>query len=551
MSLRSLLSLPFRTARRENALNAHDRAEVSELFDAGFYLEQYPEVAKGHVDPLAHYFAVGWREGRDPAPWFSTTYYLAANPDVEATGANPFCHYVNYGRAEGRQPKRIPDHRRFLLAQSPPQYKRLRKDRFAKGELLGKPDIVERLRIGVRNADGIIISFSHSSYMVATAGIEVFLRDEQRLFNERRWLYLHFSPLEFMNFIADEGLSESFLRMTLDGQILGAASLPAILESLADSGCNRLPRRVLAMHCALGQPHSGFRALFESFNPQESYYWVHDFSSVCAGINLLRNGVEYCHAPPEDSMACAICVYGAARSHNAALLESMFQLANFTVVAPSAAALGEWRRASRLPWRSVVVQPHCALDYSGGRRRPTHPANQIGLAGCEVKVAFIGPPATHKGAHVFQELVEKTTSDPSYLFFHFSNSSAGFGTPHVRMIQAEVSAKRRHAMIELLEEHDIDLVVAPSLCLETFSYVTYESLAAGCDILTLATSGNVATIVKETGRGRVFSNEVELVDFFQSREAVELARLRAAAPNPCGFLAPCGTTAALVFEGMS
>ena len=33
-------------------------------------------------NPLAHYQASGWREGRDPSPVFDTSAYLAANPDT-------------------------------------------------------------------------------------------------------------------------------------------------------------------------------------------------------------------------------------------------------------------------------------------------------------------------------------------------------------------------------------------------------------------------------------------------------------------------------------
>ncbi|HUO55410.1 MAG TPA: hypothetical protein VMU18_11745, partial [Rhodoblastus sp.] len=371
--LRKLLRLPFKTLPKK-ALAADVRGELSEFFDAAFYLEKNPEVAQNGADPLAHYLAIGWREGRDPAPWFSTNFYLSANPDVDVAGANPFQHYVRHGRIEGRQPKGAPEHRRFLLAQSPPQYKRPSGDKW-KGELVGKPEICDRLIAAARRAEGIVLSFSHTSYTAATAGIEVFLHDEQKSFNARGWLYLHFSPLEFMHFVADEGLEDSFLRMTLDGRVVGAAAAPAILEALADSGCNRLPRRVLAMHCALGQSASAFEALLKSFRPEASYYWAHDFSSVCAGVNLLRNGVEYCHAPPPDSTACAVCVYGAARWHNAALLKRMFELADFALVAPSATALDQWRRASPLPARAFHVQPHCDLDYSQGRRRPQRAAN--------------------------------------------------------------------------------------------------------------------------------------------------------------------------------
>lgn len=74
----------------------------SALFDAGFYLNTYPDVRESGVDPLEHYVRYGAAEGRDPGPGFSTTGYLQANPDVAAAGINPLRHYVEFGRAEGR-----------------------------------------------------------------------------------------------------------------------------------------------------------------------------------------------------------------------------------------------------------------------------------------------------------------------------------------------------------------------------------------------------------------------------------------------------------------
>ena len=74
----------------------------SGLFDTGWYLERYSDVAEAGIDPVVHYVRFGAKEGRDPAPWFSTSAYLQANPDVAASGVNPFYHYIRHGVAEGR-----------------------------------------------------------------------------------------------------------------------------------------------------------------------------------------------------------------------------------------------------------------------------------------------------------------------------------------------------------------------------------------------------------------------------------------------------------------
>ena len=76
----------------------------SGFFDEAWYLKQYEDVRRADVDPIEHYVLHGWKEGRDPAPWFSTSFYLQSNPDVAQAGVNPFYHWIKWGRGEGRKP---------------------------------------------------------------------------------------------------------------------------------------------------------------------------------------------------------------------------------------------------------------------------------------------------------------------------------------------------------------------------------------------------------------------------------------------------------------
>ena len=77
-------------------------AAIREDFDAGFYLSVYRDVVESGEEPALHYIRQGWREGRDPAPLFSTDFYLERNPDVRESGLNPLYHYVKHGRRERR-----------------------------------------------------------------------------------------------------------------------------------------------------------------------------------------------------------------------------------------------------------------------------------------------------------------------------------------------------------------------------------------------------------------------------------------------------------------
>ena len=73
---------------------------VRDFFDEEYYLNRYPDVIETGTDPIVHYLTIGWIEGRDPCPAFSTSYYLKKSADIARSGTNPLTHYLRYGRNE-------------------------------------------------------------------------------------------------------------------------------------------------------------------------------------------------------------------------------------------------------------------------------------------------------------------------------------------------------------------------------------------------------------------------------------------------------------------
>jgi hypothetical protein len=83
-------------------------------FDARWYLQAYPDVARAvaNGDPspptdqatLRHYLRFGWREGRNPCPYFDTLWYLERNPAVKESRTEPLLHYVEQGWRSGHAP---------------------------------------------------------------------------------------------------------------------------------------------------------------------------------------------------------------------------------------------------------------------------------------------------------------------------------------------------------------------------------------------------------------------------------------------------------------
>ena len=88
------------------------RRALAAAFDPVFYRTVYDDVARAGIDPFRHYTETGWREGRDPTPWFSAAAYLERYP--EASGSDPFLHYLRRGWREGCEPSPSLHRERFL-----------------------------------------------------------------------------------------------------------------------------------------------------------------------------------------------------------------------------------------------------------------------------------------------------------------------------------------------------------------------------------------------------------------------------------------------------
>lgn len=70
----------------------------SSLFDARWYLDQYPDVKALGMDPVEHYLWLGARLGRNPSPQFDTNDYLR-HSGASVGNSNPLIHCLHAMRA--------------------------------------------------------------------------------------------------------------------------------------------------------------------------------------------------------------------------------------------------------------------------------------------------------------------------------------------------------------------------------------------------------------------------------------------------------------------
>ena len=66
------------------------------------YLHRYPEVADAGLPAIEHFIKVGADKGYSPSEQFDTRWYLQTYPDVAQGTINPLLHYIMHGKAEQR-----------------------------------------------------------------------------------------------------------------------------------------------------------------------------------------------------------------------------------------------------------------------------------------------------------------------------------------------------------------------------------------------------------------------------------------------------------------
>lgn len=503
-------------ANAENRLAAIQSAiaTISEEFDADFYLSQYRDVADAGVDPVLHYCAEGYREGRDPCPGFSTEYYGQSNPDVVEAGLNPFVHYISIGRAEGRFP-RHPAARELGILERHDSLDSVVREWRRPEEIprLVEESALEKLLSKTIGTGQLVLSISHDNYLLIAGGVQLCIHNEELLVRERGDTYLAVFPWQALPRLAhSDETPDVLVALALNGENIGVVRtslLTSVIRTLTGKGCTAKP----VIHQILGHSPEQIVDMVLACGRKDCVMWLHDFVTLCPKFSLQRNDLAFCGAPDVDSNACAVCLYGEERRSHLDRVGRMFDELDVHMVSPSVAARAFWNSRRTIEPNSITVRPHMKLTSvkRTGDARERKKENPV-------RIAYLGAPMAHKGWNEFL-----TTADamdgPNYEFFHFAKED----TVHtsVRFVAVHVKAGEGNAMVEALSEHDIDLVLHWASWPETFSFTTFEAILAGAFVLTNEGSGNVAAAVRKHRRGCVLEDLDALRELFADSERLD------------------------------
>lgn len=502
----------------EAAQRYRERVLAATEFDAAFYLDTSPDVAKTGVDPLDHFMASGWREGRDPNANFSVKDYLESYPDIAEADINPFVHFLSAGRAEGRTGRTELGFRYEIIKRLVPIDTKVKAVARASARVkLATAASLAKALAGARTGlSDLHVTFSHDDYTTNTGGVQLCLQREGARIAALGRDHLHLFPAKPWPVVRTRG-EPGHLGVLLNGEAAGVFAPKTIAGVLGKAArAVKAGRRSFAIHSLLGHSAGETADILAAAGLSAGYFWLHDFASLCAGYHLLRNDVEDCSSPPPESPACGICVYGPWRARHVAEHQRLFERLSLTVVSPARTTLDLWKASSAYPTAGETVLPHARLVERGPA--PATPADR------PLTIAYAGMPAAHKGWEIFRDLVARHAGDPRYRFIHLGGRTPR-GLP-VEFHKVTVTEDRPRAMQEAIERHEVDAVLIWPLCRETFSFTAYEAVAGGAAVIAGPDSGNVAAFVEETGHGLVLTDEDALAAALEGGGLAELARAR-------------------------
>jgi hypothetical protein len=398
---------------------------------------------------------------------------------------------------------------------------------------LDEDDIVRLLKAGASTR--LLVALSHDDYRRISGGIQLCLQIEQKAATtDWSGSFLNLHPRVPLPTLVDAERAESYeVIAVLDGETLGVATAGTICSALAKLALSL--EISITVHSLLGHATEFVARLHQLVGGREAIFWLHDYFAACTSHTLMRNGIQYCSAPPEESAACRICFHGPERTLHRKRIRTLFETVPFRLLAPSHSAKRFWSAATDYRADNIQVVPHCTF----GKEESLSSAAARGDAP-PARIAFLGYNTHHKGWNVFVQLARTFAEDSRYQFLHLGSGNEFMD--NVTFEDVSVAKHGRNAMSQAVARLDIDVALAWSLKPETFGFVGYEAIAGGAKIVAWDGSGHLADLARIPGHGLALPSATALHEAFRDGRICDLAKSRRASGR---------ITRELVFSRMS
>lgn len=351
-----------------------------------------------------------------------------------------------------------------------------------------------------------VLSVSYGNYLINHGGTDKVIREHEQLYQAKGISYLFLFPVGSRG--TPSGKSTRVWGVNLDGHFLGLFTHTGVRNSLIYSCGHGLRCKGIFIHHLWRVDEEALDRLLDAVDAP-IYYYLHDLRAVCNNHNnnnCLNPDHVFCGFGIKHKECAENCQYKAMAQNYRVVFREFLQRYSHRInmIAPSKSVKRIYATAFTNFENCIQVIPH-QRECGAICRMPRSPERKL-------KVAFVGAQNVLKGWDQFKLLLKQPGMTDKYEFYYMGG---GLDAPDgVTMVDVSVQRDGQDAMVNALKSHEIDIALLLSCWPETYSYTYFESYAAGCYVVTLNVSGNIADMVIEKGNGVAVASTEELMDYF-------------------------------------
>ena len=448
-----------------------------EHVDVAYYKSYFP--GETILNCEEHFDDVGWKQGLNPNAWFNTKFYLDFYPDVANSGLNPFTHFISQGYKEFRLPNDS-CYREFnsvLNGLSIESEERTWFNSSARLKIVDRSYIEREILKKKFNSGSLVLSIGHSAYLSDVGGIQLYTFVEAQKFNKLDINYLHISPSRTLPVLANQSQKDILIKLTFNNEELsGDVFLSDLVEIVASISPDKPPESVI-VNSLYGWHPELLRSVLDQISADRHFWVFHDYSTFCSNPTLNFEKVSSCHNPSIGAGICSTCRYGQKRDEHVLRIRELLESRDWEMVTPSLSTSANVKKYMKIDALHVKTISH-------GEIRKGHKLRSFQE---KPRIAFVGHPVVQKGWLKFLNLVDLGLDE--FDFFHFGSVDAN--EPGIQYRPLVNQFDNQNAAQDILVEYQIDAVFISPTWEETFCFVAYEALSAGCRIICNSESGNV------------------------------------------------------------
>lgn len=351
--------------------------------------------------------------------------------------------------------------------------------------------------------DKLIISISHSNYLIKSSGTEKNMREIYSLLLKEKVHCLNL--FSFHNKWINNN-NKSLVGVNLDKDFIGIFSYEKVID-LIHYIIRKKSFKLVGVHLQHLQNHNleNLSKVLKEIKLPITLF-LHDFHTVCSRVNLLNQNNIFCGVTKPNRKKCEKCNFKDVGIEHFKKIESFLtsvkDLLQF-IIAPSTFVKDSWSSVYPNFAGLIHVRPHLLL--SGEYKRPL-------INGNKLKLAFVGGQYPLKGYSEWKAMVEYITKNniENFDLYYFGTGKEYHN--NVTNIYVSIAEQGEQAMVEKLKEYSIDCAFLWSLCPETYSYVYFELSVSGVFVITNNGTGNIYEMVKQNKNGIIFNSLTDCIE---------------------------------------